>query len=151
MAGRIVVAGERVWVDSLVTPGRPVLEVRPASGPARHLAVSEGYSPPGSQFDIAVYGERTWVLLVSVRSGDLPVILPDEIDHLPTRGFQLTLTELHRKVLECYVAPIRRGRQESATHQEVADALSFSRNYIRKTIYDVMPSSSLLRTDARCA
>ena len=100
------------------------------------LGVGEGFSPATSEFRVAVHGEqRSWTLLVAVRGSTSPPVAAG--GDLPTRNFELELTPMQRRVVEAYVAPMRRGRLEPATHREVATTLSYHPNSAREALYEV--------------
>lgn len=136
IAGRLVVAGERVFVESVDVVGRRSLEITAVGRPPVLLGVGDGFAPSESEFRVTVHGEqRAWLLSVAVRrdladagrSGWEP----------PTRSFELRLTDMQRRVIAAYMEPLRHGRLEPATHREVAAALSYHPNSVREALYEV--------------
>jgi hypothetical protein len=136
VAGRFVVAAERVFVESVDVTGRRSLEIIAAGRPPVLLGIGDGFAPSENEFRVTVHGEqRAWVLSVVVRrevsdanrSGWEP----------PTRSFELRLTETQQRVVAAYVEPLRNGRMEPATHREVATALSYHPNSAREALYEV--------------
>ncbi len=136
VAGRLVVAGARVFVEARDVAGRSALEVIAAGRPAFMLGAGEGFCPSQSTFRVVVHGgARTWPLEVAVRGSD--PTLTDASTEEPTRTHELTLTETQRRVVEAYLEPMRRGRHEPATHRDVAAALGCHPNSAREVLYAV--------------
>jgi hypothetical protein len=134
-AGRLVVAAQRVFVESLAEPGRRSMEVSASGRPPMLLGIGEGFAPAEAEFRVVVHGgERAWVLSVVVRR-DRPVVLNGF--EPPTRQFELELTAMQRRVVRAYVEPFRRGRLEPATHREVGAALAYHPNTAREALYEV--------------
>ena len=136
VAGRLVVASNRVFVESVAAVGRPSLEITIAGRPPMLLGVGDGFAPSEPEFRITVHGNlRTWPLTVAVRrdhSGPA-----DNDKEPPTRTFELRLTDMQRRVLAAYMEPLTRGRHEPATHREVATAMSYHPNSAREALYEI--------------
>ncbi len=136
IAGRLVVAGDRVFVEASDGPGRSALEVTAPARPPILLAAGDGFAPAEHTYRITVHGrDRSWPIDVAVAP---PV--RDRHHHAtdaPTERHALELTDAQRRVLEAYTAPLRRGRLEPATHREVADALGCHPNSAREVLYTV--------------
>jgi hypothetical protein len=136
VAGRLVVAAERVFVESVDTVGRRSLEITVDGRPPVLLGVGDGFAPAESLFKVMVHGEqRAWPLSVAVRRD--PVSPVRSAWGPPTRGFELSLTAMQRRVVAAYMEPLRQGRSEPATHREVAAALSYHPNSAREALYEV--------------
>ena len=54
-----------------------------------------------------------------------------------TTGYQLELTPQEQAVIDAYFEPFRRGRQEPATHREVAERLHYGQSRVREILYGV--------------
>lgn len=135
VAGRLIVAGGRVIIESLPGEGRRSIEVAADGQPVRMLAVGEAYSPVFGEFKVTVHGEqRAWPLLVAAR---MPAVVPPSDDDRSTRRFNVVLTPMQERVLRAYVEPMRRGRLEPATHREAAEALNYHPNSVREALYEV--------------
>lgn len=135
VAGRLLAAGKRVFVDAVGGPGRRAIEVLADGRPPVLLALGEGYAPSASEFRVTVHGERAaWNLSVFVRDA---ATVDHSVDDVPTRRFELALTQREKRVLEAYAEPWRRGRIEPATHREVAAVLACHPNSARETLYVV--------------
>jgi hypothetical protein len=136
VAGRFVVAGERVFVESVGVTGRRSLEIIAPGRPPMLLGIGDGFAPSENQFHVTVHGEqRAWVLSVVVRR-DVPDARRSGWEP-PTRSFELRLTDMQQRVVAAYVEPLRNGRMEPATHREVATALSYHPNSAREALYEV--------------
>jgi hypothetical protein len=137
VAGSLLAANRRVFVESSAQPGHRALELRTGGGASVPIAVGEGFSPREHQFDLFVHGTGAlWKLSVTVRAS-APTSLPAGADDPPTRRHELALTDLQRSVLCAYSEPITRGRSEPATHKEVAAALSYHPNTVREILYEI--------------
>ncbi len=136
VAGRLIVAGQRVFVESAESGGRRSLEIIAAGRPPVLLGIGDGFAPSEPEFRVVVHGDqRSWPMTVVVRR-DLAV--GDGVNgEPPTRAFELRLTNMQRRVVGAYLEPLRHGRLEPATHREVATALSFHPNSAREALYDV--------------
>lgn len=136
VAGRFVVAGERVFVESVDVTGRRSLEITAPGRPPVLLGVGDGFAPSESEFRVVVHGEQqSWPLSVAVRRD---VANPGQAAWgPPTRSFELRFTEMQRRVIAAYMAPLRQGRLEPATHREVGIALSYHPNSAREALYEV--------------
>ena len=135
IAGRIHVTGGRVFVEAASEPGSAGLEIRADDLPNRIIGIGEGYAPAVSNFRICVFGHsQAWVMRVATRRQ-----LPQRADHndMPTKRFSLKLTPMQRVVVDAYMAPLRRGSSEPATHKEVGAALSYHPNSAREALYQV--------------
>jgi hypothetical protein len=136
VAGRFVVAGERVFVESADGSGRRSLEISIPGRPPVLLGVGDGFTPLESEFRVTVHGEqRAWALCVAVRR-DATGAGPTGWEP-PTRSFDLHLTDTHRRVIAAYMEPLRNGRIEPATHREAAATLSYHPNSAREALYEV--------------
>jgi hypothetical protein len=137
IAGRLLAAGQRVFVESAAQPGHRALELRGATGTTAQIPHGEGFSPRDSQFEILVRGgTAVWKLGVTVR---VPLDLSDteQSTDPPTNRFELGLTALQQLVLEAYCEPLTRGRVEPATHRDVAAALNYHPNTVREILYEI--------------
>ena len=136
IAGRLLAAGERVFVESVSQPGHRALELRGAEGTSIQIPHGEGFSPRESQFDILVRGgTAVWKLGVTVRMPLDPS--QGESCDPPTNRFDLGLSDLQQSVLEAYCKPLSRGRGEPATHRDVAAALNYHPNTVREILYEI--------------
>ncbi len=134
VAGRFVVAARRVFVESVDVVGRRSLEIAVEGRPPMLLGLGDGFAPVEPEFRVTVYGEqRAWPLSVVVRQAARPAV--GHAGDLPTKGFSVGLTELQRRVIAAYMAPMVQGRMEPATHREVAAALSYHPNSVREALY----------------
>jgi hypothetical protein len=137
VAGSLLAANRRIFVESPPRPGHRALELRTGRGAAVQLAVGEGRSPRDDQFDVFVHGTETmWKLSVTVRAAMGSSTSAATTDP-PTRVHELGLTDLQRAVLRAYSDPITRGRPEPATHKEVAAALNYHPNTVREVLYEI--------------
>ena len=136
VAGRLVAAAERVFVEVADAPRRPSVEIVVAGRPTVVLAVGDGFAPAEPEFGVRVQGElAAWWFSVRVRREQRRAA-PD--DALPdTRSLDVGFTPAQRRVLVAYMAPLQRGRWEPATHREVGEALSCHPNTARNTLYEV--------------
>ena len=136
VAGRLVVAGERVFVESVDVVGRRSLEITAVGRPPVLLGVGDGFAPSESEFRVTVHGEqRAWLLSIAVRRDVADA--GRSVWEPPTRSFTLRLTDMQRRVIAAYMEPLRHGRLEPATHREVAAALSYHPNSAREALYEV--------------
>jgi hypothetical protein len=137
VAGSLLAANRRIFVESAARPGHRALELRTGSGTAVQIPVGEGRSPREDQFDVFVHGTGAmWKLSVTVRASLWPLTSATTTDP-PTRRHELALTGLQRAVLMAYSEPIARGRPEPATHKEVAAALNYHPNTVREVLYEI--------------
>ena len=135
IAGRLVAAAQRVFVEAGDAARRPTVQITAEGRPAVMVGVGDGFAPAERTFRVGVVGARqTWWFTVRVRREPFPV---DGDGSPPTRSFDVQLSPLQRRVLEAYMAPMRRGRWEPATHREVATALSYHPNTVREALYEV--------------
>lgn len=136
VAGRLLAAGERVFVESAAQPGHRALEVRNPQGAVVQIPHGEGFSPREGRFDVLVRGKsQLWRLGVTVRQ-------PHERSRFgptdpPTNRFDLGLSDLQHRVLATYSEPLASGRMEPATHKEVASALNYHPNTVREILYEI--------------
>lgn len=136
VAGRFVVAGGRVFIESGDTAGRRSLEITAEGRPPVLLGVGDGFAPSESEFRVTIHGDQqAWPLSMVVRR-DMPDAGRSGWEP-PTRNFELRLTEMQTRVVSAYLEPLRRGHLEPATHREVAKALSYHPNSAREALYDV--------------
>ena len=135
VAGHLIVANGRVFIESSATIGRRALEVR-TDGGINQIPIGEGHSPREGRFDIFVRGTNTWKVSVATRS-KTAVRTKAGVADLPTSHFTLDLSDVQRGVLEEYYKPVRRGRVEPATHKEVAASLNRHQNTVRETLYAI--------------
>jgi len=135
-AGWLVVAGDRLAVESPGRSGLAPVQVRAADRPPHDLSPGELYSPPSPEFDVVLHGERLWVLHVRTRLPD-----PRPPDRVPgdtaTEPPPLRLSAHERSVLAVYMAPIRAGRSEPATHAQAAEELHYSERKVRGDLYRI--------------
>jgi hypothetical protein len=137
VAGSLLAANRRIFVESAARPGHRALELRTGTAAAVQLPVGEGRSPRDDQFDVFVHGtDAMWKLSVTVRAATGPLTSAATTDP-PTRVHALALTDLQRAVLTAYSEPITRGRPEPATHKEVAAALNYHPNTVREVLYEI--------------
>jgi hypothetical protein len=135
VAGRFIVAGRRVFVESTDGVGRRSLEISIPGRPPVLVAVGDGFAPSEPEFRVTVHGERqAWTMSVVVRRD---VDVQGGSGEPPTRHFQLQLTDMQRRVVAAYMEPLRNGRLEPATHREAAAALSYHPNSAREALYEV--------------
>jgi hypothetical protein len=136
LAGQLVVANQRVFVEGVDAPGRPAIEIAVPGSPAVPVALGEAHSPRAPRFAVHVRGtNQIWKLVVTVRAEELG--LRREPVGPPTRTYVLELTPMQRRVVEAYLEPLQRGRLEPATHKEAAARLSYHPNSVREALYDV--------------
>lgn len=139
VAGRLVVAAGRVFVEALDVVGRSALEITAVGRPPVMLAAGDAFAPSESAFRVTVHGQvRSWPLDVVVRT-DARLLRADSSDE-PTRTHALSLTDGQRRIIDAYMDPLRRGRLEPATHREVAAALGCHPNSAREVLYSVWSS-----------
>lgn len=136
VAGRLIGMEDRVFIQSAATVGHRALEVQSTSG-TTSIAIGQGLSPRETLFSILVRGTvNVWTLEVAVRSGD-PVDWHTNPNDPPTSHYSLDLTDQQMQVVLAYAQPYQEGRQEPATHAEVASRLSYHPNTVREIIYGV--------------
>jgi hypothetical protein len=136
LAGQLVVANQRVFVEGVDAPGRPAIEIAVADGPSVPVALGEAHSPRASRFSVHVRGtDQVWKLTVTVRAEEPPS--RQAVGGPPTRTYELALTPMQRRVVAAYLEPMQRGRLEPATHREAAASLSYHPNSVREALYDV--------------
>jgi hypothetical protein len=135
LAGRLVVASMRVFVESAAQPGHRAVEVL-AGGNIRQLGPGEGFSPRERHFEVVVRGDSPWRMGVTVRPGNESAPNGVSVDP-PTRRFSLDLTDQQFAVLSAYCEPPGRSRAEPATHKEVAASLNYHPNRVREILYDI--------------
>jgi len=136
VAGSLLAANHRVFIESATQPGHRALELRSADG-ARQISGGEGFSPRDAHFDLLVRGESSvWKLSVTVRADPQQPTTERSIDP-PTKRFSLDLSERQFAVLAAYCEPPSRGRSEPATHKEVAATLNYHPNTVREILYEI--------------
>ena len=135
IAGRLIVANHRVFVESAAMEGHRALELKTANE-SRQLGAGEGFSPRDQQFEVLIRGVKTWRLAITLRSEEFPPLRTNASDP-PTRGFSLDLTDQQVAVLSAYCEPPGRTRAEPATHKEVAAKLNYHPNTVREILYDI--------------
>lgn len=137
VAGRLVVANGRVFVESSGDAAHRALTIRSAEGTTASVGVGEAHSPRENSFEILVPGDGApWSLTVTVRDTDGTPTSAESVDP-PTKHYTLSLTPLQERVLTAYAEPVRRGAREPATHQQVATALSYHTNTVRNALYEI--------------
>jgi hypothetical protein len=137
VAGSLLAANGRIFVEGAAQPGHRALELRTGSGTTVQIAVGEALSPREDQFDLFVHGTGAlWKLTVTVRTSPRLFVSEGRNDP-PTRRHELALTEMQRAVLAAYSEPITRGRAEPATHKEVAATLNYHPNTVREVLYEI--------------
>lgn len=135
-AGRFLVAGARVIVESRSEVGHRALEIRVENGPPVQLAPREAFSPGQDAFEVLVFGEHAWPLRVAVRAED--TIAGHATSAEPaTNRVELTLTPAQTRILRAYAAPVLRGHLEPATHGDVAGSLALHANTVREALYEI--------------
>lgn len=136
VAGNLVAANRRIFIESAAQPGHRALELQTSDG-ITQITAGEGFSPRDREFSIFVRGETTpWKLTVSVRSPTEQ--LSEQYPHdPPTKKFSLNLSEMQYAVLSAYCEPPGRGRSEPATHKEVGAALNYHPNTVREILYEI--------------
>ena len=137
IAGRLSVHHQRTWVESCTAPGGRVLQIVPDAGPPMPLAHGEGHAPACSRFCIVVAGETQRYTLSVTQSPLTSIVRSDAPTADRTIDHRVSLSEREREVICAYLAPVRRGMPEPASHREVSKALSWSPNYVRSVLYDV--------------
>lgn len=136
IAGNLLAANGRIFIESATQPGHRALEIRSQEGTTA-ISAGEGFSPRGTRFDLLVRGEdATWKMSVTVRTTPRFGSAEPSADP-PTRRFSLDLDERQYSVLAAYCEPPRRGRSEPATHKEVAAALNYHPNTVREILYEI--------------
>lgn len=136
VAGSLLAANRRIFVESAAQPGHRALELQTSEG-ITQISAGEGISPRDSQFSIFVRGENSpWKMTVSVRP-PVESLTEQHPDDPPTKKFSLNLSELQYAVLTAYCEPPGRGRSEPATHKEVAATLNYHPNTVREILYEV--------------
>ena len=136
IAGNLLAANRRVFVESAAQPGHRALELQTSEG-ITQISAGEGISPRDGQFSIFVRGENSpWKLTVSVRP-PIESLIEQHPDDPPTKKFSLELSELQYAVLTAYCEPPGRGRSEPATHKEVAATLNYHPNTVREILYEI--------------
>lgn len=137
VAGRLVAANGRVFVESSGDPSHRALSIRAEGGTIASIGVGEAHSPRESRFEVLVPGDGApWCLTVTTRDPEAPGAAGDSVDP-PTVHYELRLTPLQERVLAAYAEPIRRGAREPATHQQVAAELHYHRNTVRDALYEI--------------
>jgi hypothetical protein len=69
LAGQLVVANQRVFVEGVDAPGRPAIEIAVPGSPAVPVALGEAHSPRAPRFAVHVRGtNQIWKLVVTVRA-----------------------------------------------------------------------------------
>lgn len=136
IAGRLVVAAGRVFVEAIDASGRSALEITAAGRPPTMLAAGDGFTPSETAFRVTTHGaHRSWPLDIVVRPED-HAPATDSVDE-PTRTHALPLSDAQRRIINAYMDPIQRGRLEPATHREVARSLGCHQNSAREVLYSV--------------
>lgn len=137
MAGRLTVVNHRVFVENAAQAGPRVIEVQKQDGSLTQLAFGEGLSPSDTRFDAYVRGHRTsWKLSVVVRLAFEGTGIVPGVD-VPTKPYDLELTDLQSEVLEAYLEPARRGRLDPPVHRDVAVLLGHHPDTVREALYEV--------------
>jgi hypothetical protein len=137
VAGSLLAANGRVFVESAAEPGHRALELRTGGGATVQIPVGEALSPREDQFDLFVHGTGAlWKLSVTVRNSPRRFVAEGRVDP-PTRRHELVLTDLQRAILVAYSEPMTRGRAEPSTHKEVAAALNYHPNTVREILYEI--------------
>lgn len=136
IAGKFVVADNRVFLEASDTLGHRAIEVRTQSR-SIHIPFGEGYSSREQSYDVLVRGTSTaWRLRLSVRTPESIQVLAQGRD-LPTMHLTIELTDFQWLALRAYYEPIRLGRLEPATHRAVASSLNYHPNTVREALYDI--------------
>jgi hypothetical protein len=136
VAGTLLAANRRIFVESANQPGRRTIEIRSVSG-TDQLPAGEGFSPRDSHFDLFVRGENSaWKLAVRFRTNSESAAAERSADP-PTKRLSLELSEKQYAVLAAYCEPPNRGQSEPATHKEAAAALNYHPNTVREILYEI--------------
>jgi len=136
VAGRLVAANGRVFVESSGDTSHRALTIRSAEGTTASVGVGEAYSPREHSFEILIPGDGApWCLTVTVRA--VEATSGGGSADPPTKHYTLALTPLQERVLAAYAEPVRRGGREPATHQQVATALNYHTNTVRNALYEI--------------
>jgi hypothetical protein len=135
-AGALLAAAGRVAVESSPAPGHAPLQIRAPGRPPVEIAQGEVYAPASPEFELVVRGEREWLLTVRGRRTGEPSTGAGSEDPTTDR-WGPDLTDHERRVLASYLAPLRAGLLEPATHAEVAATLHFSANKVRGDLYGI--------------
>ncbi len=136
VAGNLLAANRRIFIESAAQPGHRALELRSADG-TRQISAGDGFSPRQPHFDVLVRGENDlWKLSVTVRAAPRDTAAEQSVDP-PTKRFSLDLSERQFAVLAAYCEPPSRGRSEPATHKEAAATLNYHPNTVREILYEI--------------
>jgi hypothetical protein len=136
-AGDFVVVGDRLGVESSPEPAHPALLIRIEGRLPIELSQGELYSPSSTEYEVVVRGETEWVMAVRTRRRRPSEWAQPTDDGPPTHRLSLMLTDYEHAVLAAYVAPLRRGLLEPATHTEVAEVMHFSVSKVRGDLYAI--------------
>ena len=136
VAGRLVVAAGRVFVEARDAAGRSALAIVTPGRPPVMVGAGDGFCPAEASFRIVVHGEtRTWPVEVATRANSAASAAISAED--PTHTHELDLSDAQRRIIAAYYEPLRRGRLEPATHREVAEQLGCHHNTAREVLYAV--------------
>lgn len=137
VAGSLLAANGRIFVEGSAQPGHRALELRSGDGTTTQIPVGEALSPRENHFDLFVHGSGAlWKLSVTVRPSPR-LFASGTTNDPPTRRHELALTDMQNAVLAAYSEPITRGRAEPATHKDVAAALNYHPNTVREVLYEI--------------
>ena len=138
IAGRLSALNGRVFVESSGTVGHRALEVITRSKRTQ-VALGEGFSCNDASFEVLIPGpSRSWSLSISMATSTTEAAEDSAPDgSSETLHIGLSLSARQMIVLLAYYEPIRTGRADPATHREVATALSYHENTVRKVLYEV--------------
>jgi hypothetical protein len=134
VAGRLVIAGDRVFIEATDAARRPSIQVMVKGRPTVMVAVGDGFSPAEPEFQVGVPGSiAVWCFLVRVRR-ERHAPAPD--GSTATRSYEVQFSDRQRRILGEYVKPLTRGHWEPATHREVGVATGLHPNTCREALYD---------------
>jgi hypothetical protein len=140
-AGALVLADGLVAVQSSESADHPAIQVRTEGRAPVELREGDLYAPAAVEFVVVARGREEWPMTVRVRRPSAPGNRVrgggDDVADPTTERRRLDLSEHERAVLAAYLAPLRAGQLEPATHADVAAALHFSANKVRGDLYDI--------------
>lgn len=151
VAGRLVVAAGRVFVEARDAAGRSALAIVTPDGPPVMVGAGDGFCPAEASFRIVVHSEAPEP--GRSRSPPAPIALHRQLSPLRTR---LTPTNSISAMHNGGSSPPTtsrsvRGRLEPATHREVAEQLGCHHNTAhRGALHGVGDTVRSGRADAGC-
>jgi hypothetical protein len=136
-AGAFVIAADRLVIESSPDPSHAPVQVRAPGRTPVELHQGELYAPGVVEFEVVARGTQEWAMTVRVRRPAPAADRRDDPTEPVTERRAPDLTAHERAVLAAYLAPMRAGHLEPATHADVAEALSFSVNKVRGDLYGI--------------